>query len=139
MSDKNSITISNARPSPEAELIELQLRREKLHVQQLERQELEAAESKKKVEDTKAQVLTARKTIARAMEVGRENRKQVQAYCTHIKENGKTAVQGQRDSHRVLHWLCQACMKEWTGVQPAPDGLPFTLHPDPETVGGPNF
>lgn len=144
MSDK-TISINSAPVVPPQsrnaadELVDLQRRRELLQIQQLEQQLALNAEALAKQEAIKAEGQALRRSTIATLEQGRAARRFAQEHCSHLKENGKTAVGGQRDSHRINHWICQACLKEWTGNDPQTGGLPFTLRPDPEKVGGPDF
>lgn len=156
MSDKNQITVTSAPPAPPnrtvsdpaAELLELQLKRERLQIAQLEKSVLEldrnarlhGEEDEKKLAAKEAELAFKRSLVAQ-LETGRKKRLLLQAHCPHLQENGKTAVGGQRDSHHVNRWICLACMKEWTGNEGSdyPGGLPVRLRPANERVGGPDF
>lgn len=146
MSNKNQITI-NATPPPrppsngsyDPELAELQKKRELLQIQQLEQQLALQEEALAVQAQKKAEGQALRLSTVQQLEKGKAQRAAAQAACFHLKENGKTAVVGQRDSKRVYHWLCQACQKEFTGIDPSTGGLPLHLRPDPTTVGGPDF
>ncbi len=146
MSDKNQINISSAPPvrppsngSYDPELAELQKRRELLQIQQLEQQLALQEEALAVQAQKKAEGQSLRLSTVQQLQKGKAQRAAAQSACFHLKENGKTAVVGQRDSHRTYHWLCQACQKEFTGNDPATGGLPMHLRPDPSTVGGPDF
>lgn len=146
MSDKNQINITTAPPvrppnngSYDPELADLQKRRELLQIQQLEQQLALQEEALAVQAQKKAEGQALRYSTVQQLEKGKAQRAAAQAACFHLKENGKTAVVGQRDSHRTYHWLCQACQKEFTGNDPATGGLPMHLRPDPSTVGGPDF
>lgn len=144
MSEKNQISIQSVPVRPPTattsdDLVELQKRRELLQIAQLERQAAREAEEQEVKENRKRSELAMRKSIVQQMLVGKAARENAQANCPHLKENGKTAVGGQRDSRREHHWICQSCMKEWTGINPLTGGLPMHLRPDPSTVGGPDF
>lgn len=145
MSDKN-ISITSAPPAPpnrppavDDELLQLQKRRELLQIQQLEQQLSLNAEALAKQAAAKEEGQALRRSTVATLLKGKEAREQAQRNCSHLKENGKTAVGGQRDSKRINHWICQCCLKEWTGNDQATGGLPFNLRPDPEKVGGPDF
>ncbi len=144
MSEKNSLTVSappppqrNQMPDTNAELLELQLRRERLQIQTLEQDLALKADALQNQENKKLEGQALRRSTVAQMKIGKARREFAQANCPHRKENGKTAVGGQRDSKRVNHWICQACLKEWTGNDPFNGGLPYALQPDPEKVGGP--
>jgi len=146
MSDKNQINITTAPPvrppnngSYDPELADLQKRRELLQIQQLEQQLALQEEALAVQAQKKAEGQALRYSTVQQLEKGKQQRAAAQAACFHLKENGKTAVVGQRDSHRTYHWLCQACQKEFTGNDPATGCLPKHLRPDPSTLGGPDF
>jgi len=146
MSDKNQINITAAPPvrppnngSYDPELAELSKRRELLQIQQLEQQLALQQEALEVQATKKAEGQALRKSTVAQLEIGKAGRKAAQDACMHLKENGKTAVVGQRDSKRIYHWLCQNCQKEFTGIDPMNGGLPMHLRPDPSTVGGPDF
>ena len=144
MSDKNQITIGNTSSKPpvmtaQDELLELQKRRELLQIQQLESQLRKDAAEQQKIDDAKNRELALRRENLKGLEKRRAEKKMAQDMCSHLKENGKTAVMGQRDSKQVHHWICQQCLREFTGNDPSKGGLPYSLQPDPMKVGGPNF
>ena len=144
MSDKN-ISITSAPPIPPVQnaaresLESLQRRREELQIQQLEQQLALNAESLAKQASAKEEGQALRRSTVATLAKGKAARDQAQKNCAHLKENGKTGVGGQRDSQRINHWICQCCLKEWTGNDQNAGGLPFNLRPDPEKVGGPDF
>lgn len=145
MSDKNSISITSVNPKsslysdPASELAALQLQRERLQILLAEQQLSINAEAIEAKENKKAEGLALRRSTVAQLKLGAEKRAFAQANCGHLKENGKTAVGGQRDSQRNNLWICQGCLKEWRGNDQLKGGLPFHLRPDPEKVGGPDF
>jgi len=54
-----------------------------------------------------------------------------QRRCAHLKENGTTALAGQRDMDNNLHLVCQFCMKLFTGSE-----IPPHLMPKASEIGG---
>lgn len=145
MSDKNQINITTSPVKPpvppgyDTDLTELQKRRELLQIQQLEQQLALQAEALAAQEQKKAEGLALRRSTVEQLKKGKAQREAAQSMCMHLKENGKTAIVGVRDSHRQTTWLCQNCQKEFHGNDPMSGGLPMHLRPDPSTVGGPDF
>jgi hypothetical protein len=147
MSDKQQINVTippppqRQIPDQRDELLELQLRRERLQIAQLEAEAAKTAEADAVKLAAKESELAFRRSLVAQLEVGKKQRRHAQANCPHLQENGKTAVGGQRDSHHVNRWLCLACLKEWVGNESVdnPGGLPMRLRPANEKVGGPEF
>lgn len=95
-----------------------------------EEKKLEQKESARKLQ------LEGAKAMARQAEAERAN----QSVCGHRNDNGRAVIGGQRDHHHNTHYICLRCGKHWLNPFSAsnPNGLPDSLRPKEEFIGGPN-
>lgn len=62
-----------------------------------------------------------------------EQEKLVRSQCPHLKQNGQSALAGQRDHHNHYHFICAFCAEEWTDNE-----VPLHLRIPLERIGGPD-
>lgn len=86
----------------------------------------------KESEEKKESARKLQKEGALAMERSRQDQIAAQGSCSHLKDNGKSRVVGQRDHKHNSVFICQACQKEWK------NDIPSYLLPPLDYVGGPN-
>lgn len=58
----------------------------------------------------------------------------MQQNCPHLKENGRPAIGGIRDSGNNTHYICLRCSKEWINSE-----LPHHLRSNLSEIGGPQY
>lgn len=111
----------------EPSLADVETRLKLIQLQRLEREEAaieEEIENQKK--SRQAGIDSVRQKMA--------SEKQKQASCSHLKENGRTQLAGQKDHSGIIHLICQNCQKHWRGNE-----IPPGLFPTGDgSVGGPH-
>lgn len=118
------LSATSAPPTVEPDPIQQQLQRLLLkRLQQEDEEDTAKRESARRLQLEGAKAMVAR---AKAEE-------EAQNYCSHRKENGQSAVVGQRDHQHHTHYLCLHCNKHWIDRE-----LPDDLMPKGEHIGGPN-
>ena len=112
---------------PELSLAEVETRLKFIQLQRLEREEAAVQEElENQVKSRQAGIDSVRQKMA--------GEKQKQASCSHLKENGRTHLAGQKDHSGIIHLICQNCQKHWKGNE-----IPPGLFPTGESaVGGPH-
>jgi hypothetical protein len=98
--------------------IDLELK--KLQLAQLRKSLTEDAE-KKRIEKV------ARESVARDMERGRVERLNFQANCTHKKDNGMSAIAGQKVSNGSGVYVCQNCFAPFTDKTIPRNAIPSAI------------
>lgn len=129
MSMKNetlSATLSATATPPNVELDPIQRQLQMLLLKRLQKEDEE--EEAKKESARRLQLEGAKAMVNRA-----KADEDAQKYCSHRKENGQSAIVGQRDHQHHTHYLCLHCNKHWLDRE-----LPDDLMPKGEHIGGPN-
>lgn len=141
MPEQINVTPSKNPPPQVKSLEELQRLKAELEVEVLLKQRDSLNRESKKAEEADAEIAErerARREMQASTIAGLRRKQEQDRYaqdtCPHKKENGKTAVVGQRDGQNHYHWICQNCTRPWTDNE-----LPFHLRPDTEVVGGPAY
>jgi len=111
---------------PDTSMAEIE---ERLKLIQLKRLEREEAAIEEEIENQKK----ARQAGIDSVRQKMASEKQKQASCSHLKENGRTQLAGQKDHSGIIHLICQNCQKHFLGNQ-----IPPGLFPTGDgAIGGP--
>jgi len=105
----------------------LEKRLKLIQLQRLEREEALLAEADKAL-------IQSRQAGIDSVKMKMANEAAKQRGCSHLKENGRTHLAGQKDHSGIINLICQGCQKHFKG-----DQIPAGLFPTGDgAVGGPH-